>query len=556
MIGPLVHAAGREVEPHSTVEVPFDHVASRFRELPDRHVLTAGVEHLSTDQCVRCVQQHDEEVAHVPEIDVRSLLVAPVNDELSSHQGLGQQLVRYDVEPQAGRPTAHRGEADVDRREVGSVKGTHDRLALCLASGILPKTVERIVLGDVRGYVDAVDREGRRIDEESCAGLPAAFQQRPIRIEVDRPGRRGIKIPGRVVGDRSKMEGGIDPANGSIHDVHVPDIAFHDLQARVAEQVFDPDQAVGEVVEDDDVTSRAEQGLRENRPQETGPAGDQYPTLSVAWVYGHLILLLRDAWPRNRDATDALVGMAAAVTDPHGHPHRAPTAYGDKVGSNRRKPVLVRWARRPVTVVAASAAFGLALLIAGHAGLEGPTVVDDQLDARVRDVTDPFRAELRHLVRLLGPRTVVVTAAGLGLLCLALRRPRLAAVALGGPVLAGICTTALQPVVGRTLEGGFALPSGHTSGVTAVATAGLLVAMNLAGERARAVAYIGTPMVIAVSATMGVALVANRLHYASDVAAGFCTAIAVVLGTAIVADVWVSARDPLSARRYPAPGSR
>ena len=94
------------------------------------------------------------------------------------------------------------------------------------------------------------------------------------------------------------------------------------------------------------------------------------------------------------------------------------------------------------------------------------------VDARVDAVVDPLgcRAPLArpHAAALGSPPSVVVLAFALSAMCLLLGRRRLAVLAVVGPGLTGVCTTLLKPALGRTIEGGFAFPSGHTGGATSL----------------------------------------------------------------------------------------
>ena len=94
------------------------------------------------------------------------------------------------------------------------------------------------------------------------------------------------------------------------------------------------------------------------------------------------------------------------------------------------------------------------------------------VDARVDAVVDPLGAAHRWLVRhaaaLGSPPSVVVLAFALSAMCLLLGRRRLAVLAVVGPGLTGVCTTLLKPALGRTFDGGFAFPSGHTGGATSL----------------------------------------------------------------------------------------
>ncbi|HXV94448.1 MAG TPA: phosphatase PAP2 family protein [Pseudonocardia sp.] len=199
-------------------------------------------------------------------------------------------------------------------------------------------------------------------------------------------------------------------------------------------------------------------------------------------------------------------------------------------------PVLPGPLRRPAIVVLLAAALGLGLLAIRFTGVDGPGPLDRAVDPLVEARLAPYRAPLRRLVRLAGPSPVLLASAGLALVSLAARRPRLAAVALAAPPLTGLVATTLQAAIGRTLEGGDALPSGHTAGATAVITVVVLIALSLTRRSLRTAAALGAATVLAVAGTTGLALVANDLHYVTDTLAGLCTGVGVVLGTALAVD--------------------
>lgn len=192
--------------------------------------------------------------------------------------------------------------------------------------------------------------------------------------------------------------------------------------------------------------------------------------------------------------------------------------------------------RRPVVLLAALATAGLFLLAILYGGMEGAGLLDARAGARIQDGLGEHRAFLRHLIRFADPPSVAAVSVLLALTCVVLRRRRLAVVAFAGPALTGLATTVLQPAIGRTLDGGFALPSGHTASATALATVAALLAVSLADQRPLPVALLAATGVLMVGTTMAVALVANGLHFVTDTAAGFCTAVAIVLGTAPAVD--------------------
>ncbi|OLT19291.1 hypothetical protein BJF78_11050 [Pseudonocardia sp. CNS-139] len=181
-------------------------------------------------------------------------------------------------------------------------------------------------------------------------------------------------------------------------------------------------------------------------------------------------------------------------------------------------------------------AVGLAGLAAAFAGVEGPVPFDTWADGIVIALFGDDRQVLRPLVRLGSPAWIPPFLVAIVLVSLALRRPRVAlANVLGLAVTAG-AVTVLQPTIGRLLETGYALPSGHTAGAVAFVAGTSLLAMSLAGRWPVAVGA-GTAAALAgTAAVLGVSLVANGLHYTSDILAGVCTAIIAMYGSALLVD--------------------
>ncbi len=211
----------------------------------------------------------------------------------------------------------------------------------------------------------------------------------------------------------------------------------------------------------------------------------------------------------------------------------------------RAAPAVVDPIRRPVAVVVISCLFGLLALAVRYAGTDKPGVFDARADAIIYAAFAPHRgALLRWLVPLGNPRSVAAAAVLLALMSLGAGRRRLSFVAVVGPGATGVATAALQPAIGRTFEGGFALPSGHTAGATALATVAALLVVSLARSRLRTVGLAAAAGVLCFGAIMGVALVANGLHYSTDTLAGFCTAVAIVLGLALAFDWAMKGNDP------------
>jgi membrane-associated phospholipid phosphatase len=167
--------------------------------------------------------------------------------------------------------------------------------------------------------------------------------------------------------------------------------------------------------------------------------------------------------------------------------------------------------------------------------------------ARYADDTTAGRLD-RHVERLVGkgpslpdaviffgnPITVVVLAVLLAGLALALGHRRLAVLAIVGPGLTGVATTALKPLVGRTIDGGLAFPSGHTGGATALGVVAALLLIAALRTATHTSALLIAAGAVVSGGMMAFALVSDRIHYPTDTVGGFCVAVAVVLTSALV----------------------
>lgn len=209
-------------------------------------------------------------------------------------------------------------------------------------------------------------------------------------------------------------------------------------------------------------------------------------------------------------------------------------------------PALPEHLRRPAAVAVGLATLVFALLASRYAGESGYGRIDGHAENLVDSLASAHLWILRRFSELGSPPLVIVAAFALCGLCVALGRRRLAVVALVGPGLTGLATTALKPAIGRTMEhGGFAYPSGHTGGATSIAlVAALLVVSVVRPGRITGIALIVTIALVA-GGTIGTAMVAIGAHYPTDTVGGFCAAVALVLGTALLletAAAWWHAR--------------
>lgn len=191
----------------------------------------------------------------------------------------------------------------------------------------------------------------------------------------------------------------------------------------------------------------------------------------------------------------------------------------------------------PTTLVVLASAAVLGVLALRF----GRTTSAGWIDARADHLISRWFGEhapfLRSVVHLGDTGSVVAIALSIALGCLLIGRYRLAVLAVCGPGITGAATSSLQPLIGRTFEGGFALPSGHAGGSTALVTVLGLVGIAVAGRhRPRRSALLAVLAIGILSSIMSIALVANDEHYWTDTVAGSCTALIVVLGLALIID--------------------
>lgn len=125
-----------------------------------------------------------------------------------------------------------------------------------------------------------------------------------------------------------------------------------------------------------------------------------------------------------------------------------------------------------------------------------------------------------------------------------LRRPRGAVLAaLAPPVASAITEWVLKPIVERTRGGSLSYPSGHTTGIFAVAVVIAMLVLGRARPRpSAAVRAVVAVLALAVAATVAAASVAIGDHYATDAIGGACVAVATVLPIGLVIDAVADAR--------------
>lgn len=205
--------------------------------------------------------------------------------------------------------------------------------------------------------------------------------------------------------------------------------------------------------------------------------------------------------------------------------------------------------RLPLGALAALSLLGFVVLALRYAGSGASGRIDRWLLDALGGTQ--FAPSPTHTFALLIDRcgepdgaTILVTV--VAVVCFARRQGRLGLLALVGPGVTVLASTALKPVIGRTVPAGsLAFPSGHTAFLTAWA----LVFALLVVEMLDLGRMLGSLVVIGIAGAAGAAMSWSQTvlfsHYPTDAVGGFLLAVVVVQVVAWAIDV--------SAQRVPSP---
>jgi membrane-associated phospholipid phosphatase len=215
-------------------------------------------------------------------------------------------------------------------------------------------------------------------------------------------------------------------------------------------------------------------------------------------------------------------------------------------GARPRRPLLSSRIRPAALVVTSLCAFVTTALGTWYSGDTDAGLIDRVLDTTVQAQIASDHETLDALVILGNPEVVVALSLGLAAAGLILRHRRLAVLALLGPAGASVITELLlKPLFGRTLAGGLAFPSGHTTGVFAAATvAAILVHHRMPSQRRRLHALlVSSPLLPPVA--VAIALIGLGHHYATDTVGGCGVGVGVVTALALGLDHTAMRSGPL-----------
>jgi len=205
---------------------------------------------------------------------------------------------------------------------------------------------------------------------------------------------------------------------------------------------------------------------------------------------------------------------------------------GPSPDDQRLVPVPVR---RAAAVLAAGCAVVFLALAVRFRGASIGGAFDDRVLGWLQQHADiPFSAVAR-LTGLVPPVFFLVVIA-LSIAALALRQWRSAALVVLGPGLSMVVVEVGKTIVGRTLDGRLAMPSGHTAGVTSVSLVVAILVVDRLRSHVVPAAVLGMAAVSLLACVIGVLMVLGGYHYATDTIAGYCAAIATTLAVAFAVD--------------------
>jgi undecaprenyl-diphosphatase len=203
------------------------------------------------------------------------------------------------------------------------------------------------------------------------------------------------------------------------------------------------------------------------------------------------------------------------------------------------RPLLPPGTHRPAALlVAVCAAVTTYLALAfGHQARAGR--LDAAVDARIQSALGSYQGPLHLLTGLGGLVPVAALTAALVLTCLVTRRWRGAALAgLAVPAAAALTELVLKPLVGRSIGGYPSFPSGHATGMFALAaTCAVLLANPPRPRLPRAVRLLLLAGAVLVAVAVSIAMVARGFHYFTDIVAGTAVGTGTVLLIALLIDL-------------------
>lgn len=199
-------------------------------------------------------------------------------------------------------------------------------------------------------------------------------------------------------------------------------------------------------------------------------------------------------------------------------------------------PVAVRAAAVAVAGVCLAAIALLGAWVTRRTSLDW---LDSAVDAKARSALGGHPRLLDVLIWPGGPVGVATMTIAVAMACAARRRYRgLALVVISVPGATMITELVLKPLIGRTMWGTASFPSGHSTGVFALAAVITVLFITRPGaEVPRALRLLLALTAFLVAAVVAFALIARSMHDFTDTVGGAVTGIGTVLLTALALDV-------------------
>ena len=203
------------------------------------------------------------------------------------------------------------------------------------------------------------------------------------------------------------------------------------------------------------------------------------------------------------------------------------------------RPLLSPAGRIVALAVAAACVAVTALLGARFAHQTQAGWLDAAVDGRVQASLGSHPQLLHTLERLGRPKSIAAMTAALALACLVWRWYRGALLTLSVPAAGVITEFGLKPLFGRLDSGSLSFPSGHATGMFALAAAVtvLLFARPGGGRAARALRLLLSLAAFLVAAAVAIAMVGLGVHYFTDAVGGAAVGTGTVLATALALDL-------------------
>jgi membrane-associated phospholipid phosphatase len=206
--------------------------------------------------------------------------------------------------------------------------------------------------------------------------------------------------------------------------------------------------------------------------------------------------------------------------------------------------LIARRLRPAAIAVALVCGAATAVLGARFTGIATPSDIDRAVDPRLTSWLGGHYRLAEDLVKIGGPVSVTVLTVLLVAALLYLHRPRGALLAaLASPVASVLTEWVLKPIVERTRGGSLSYPSGHATGIFAVATVVVVLVLDGVPPRLPVAARLtGAIGALALATVVAAASVAVGDHYATDTLGGACVAVATVLIIGLIVDAVADAR--------------